>query len=132
MSEVKRITLDIEGDVTAEDARDILDAVFAKLGRCWSERTDGPIHRSDGKHVANARVQLLPFDLQMACHASSDVMDAISWAANVHYGCEHAMDGGYLGHSDFCNAMNAALGESAITDAEIDAALRHGFGAAHD
>ncbi|QJR01769.1 hypothetical protein HH800_05895 [Sphingobium yanoikuyae] len=127
---MKRITLEVEGDVGPDDAREILDAVFAKLGRCWSERTEGPIYRGDGKHVGNARVQLLPFSLQMAreVKASSDPVEAAKWAASVHYGCEHDMNGGYLGHSDFCHAMHSAIGESSITDDEIDAALRHGFG----
>lgn len=110
---IKRITLDVEGDVSADDARDILDAVFAKLGSCWSENTEGPIHDDNGKHVANARVQVVPFDLQMAreVKASGDLVEAVKWAAAMHDHCEHAYaTKTFLSHSDFCIAMHAALG----------------------
>lgn len=63
---IKRITLDVEHDVSSEDANDILSSVFEKLSRCWATITEGPIYREDGRHVANARVEVVPIHKQLA------------------------------------------------------------------
>lgn len=63
---IKRVTIDLPDTATAEDARQIAESIFAKLGACWADKTSGPIYDETGRHAANATVEQIPLDLQLA------------------------------------------------------------------
>ena len=63
---VRRITIDLEAGTPTDRADPIIAAIVEKLERCWSVTTAGPIFDASGAHIANAKVEMLPLNLQLA------------------------------------------------------------------
>lgn len=70
---IRRITIELEQDKGADELEPILNAIAAKLSRCWATTTMGPVEDQSGRHVANAKVELVAITLQMALESAQPV-----------------------------------------------------------